>query len=157
MSLKEEIQNNLPEIKNILENNIDKLQYYKLMTNIVQLKVNYFIKYIKRDEMKKVYYGGIVDSIDQKDNGDYVIIFKSNNNLKWNLLLSRVFIFYREKPMTEVRKQQYEKWKKDMEENHTEEYEKWKVEKKMKDAIKKKDPELYKKLYVHIKTSKKNK
>lgn len=154
-NLKEVISENVKSIKALINNNLDTLKHYKIMTDISQLKVNYFIKYMKRDNEDKLYYGGQVDSIDHKENGDYSIVFKSNNGLKWSLLLSRVFIFYRAKPMTEIRKEEHEKWKADMEKNHPEEYEKWKQAKKEKEMIRKMDPELYKKMYVHVKTSNK--
>jgi len=147
--LKNALKENLTTIKQLITKNKDTLEYYKIMTDISQIKVDYFIKYVKRDNLKKIYYGGMVDSVTRKDNGDYTIVFRSNNNLKWNLLLSRVFIFYREKKMTEIRQEEYNKWKEDMEKNHPEEYEEWKRAKKMKEAIKKKDPELYKQMYVH--------
>lgn len=160
MSLNEEslidaVATNKKKLTTIYKNNFDILKHFTILTDISKLKEDFFIKYVKRDEMNKVYYGGKVDSIDEKSNGDYSIVFKSNNGLKWSLLLSKVFIFYREKTMTEIRKIEYEKWKKNMEENNPEEFEKWKNEKKLKESIRKKDPELYKKLYVHIKTSKK--
>nr|QKF94887.1 hypothetical protein Fadolivirus_2_1 [Fadolivirus 2] len=155
MSLKQEILLYKETIQEIIKENLDKLKYYTLMTDISQLKTEYFIKYIKKDEMNRVYYGGKVDSIEKKDNGDHLIIFKTNNNFKWNLLLSKVFIFYRTKPMTEIRKEEYKKWKENMQKNDPEKYEEWKKAKKQKEDIRKLDPKLYKELYVHIKTSKK--
>ena len=155
MSLKDEVTKYKKQLTEIYKQNIDTLKYFTVLTDISDLKVDYFMKYIKKEEMNKVYYGGKVDSIDEKANGDYSVVFKSNNGLKWSLLLSKIFIFYRKRTMAEIRKIEYDKWKKDMEKNKPEEYEKWKQEKKNKEAIRKKDPELYKKLYVHIKTSEK--
>lgn len=154
INLKKVLRDNLTEVKQLVIKNKDILKYYQIMTDITQIEVNDFIKYVKRDNLQKLYYGGIINSITKKDNGDYIIVFRSNNDFKWNLLLSRIFIFYRKKKMTQIRQDEYNKWKEHMQKNHPDKYEEWKRAKNMKETIRKKDPELYKQLYVHVKGKK---
>ena len=117
---------------------------YNLMTDILELQVSSLVKYIKKDDLTKIYPGGRVTGITEKPDGDYNISLESNNHFKWSVLLSNVFILYKSKTTTEIRQEQFELWKADAKKNRPDEYKIWKEEKKKKDELRQKDPELYK-------------
>ena len=86
------------KINKIIRAHANKLKYYKKLTNIHKLKIGYDITYIYLDkERYKLERGGKVVKINKKPNGDYIITFKDNFSNEWNILYSKIIIFYKNK------------------------------------------------------------
>lgn len=151
----------LDEINKIIKNNINDLKYYNKLLDISNLKKGDFVKYINLNKYAyektyKLNFGGKIIGIKKKINEDYKLTIKSNLPYNWHVLFSRVAMFYKTKPTKEIQKKEWQEWKKNMKRDNPSEYNKWLVEKRLKDSIKKYDPELYKKIYYKKRKSKKN-
>lgn len=138
----------------LIKENIDLLKNYKKALLPNSLKKGYLIRYIKLDvpdgKFSKIRTMRVKNII--KKNNDYLIEISTGKKKGWSIYFSKYVVFYKEKSVTEERKDKIEEWKK----NNPEEYQKWLDKKKMIDDMKKNDPDKFNK-WLDNERKKKNK
>lgn len=124
------------KINQLVRKNIDQLRDYAKLDDISILKKGYYVKYIKLNVNKTdaTLRSGQIESIEQKGNGDYFITIKSTLPQSWNLLYSRIIIFYRAESVLELRKKKAEEWKTEFKNRDPIGYAEWQKNKKIKNA-----------------------
>ena len=104
----------IDEINQIINDNIDGLKRYEKLTDIANLQKGCRIKYIQlgMTTNTKMAHGGVVGEIIKKGGNDYLIKLDGIGHHNWNILYSRVIIFYQIKTAEQERQEQREQWKK---------------------------------------------
>jgi hypothetical protein len=109
----DEIKNDSYDLKKInkaTKDNISKLKYFKKLTDVSKLKIGNTVRYIRPSENYKFVQGGIVKNIvEKKDN--YLITIRPNLPKEWDILSSKVVLFYRTMTTEDVKQKDYEEYK----------------------------------------------
>lgn len=101
------------ELPTLMEKYKKELTTFKYSENGSELKLNYFVKYIRRDTKELVKQGKLIAIVpDKLDKSKiYQITLKGNANFQWTIKLRDIYLFYREEKMVEIRKRDTVEWK----------------------------------------------